>query len=384
MKNKVREFIEPSNKEKQDLWEEAIFVFDTNVLLNLYRYSAKTRDALLNAFDSLKERVWIPYQVAYEYMNKRCEVIYETVYRYDQFRKEIEMFASKAISTLRLTPKDEEITELNKYLYKWLESNKDNNLLVLKTDEDEILEKIISIFDGRVGEIIDEDELKKIKEEGEKRFKSCIPPGYKDVTKKNESDDNNAYGDLIIWKQIIQYSKDNNKGVIYITHDQKEDWWNIVKGKTIGPRFELRREFYKETNQKFHMYTMSSFIEAYNRTNEKAKIIDESAVAEVRDYDSGLSKIKKKKARENQYSIAEEISRVENTLDKLENRIERRNKVIQGIEEKYNNKGIEMPDSVRIQYSNTINTLNELQRNYYQMLERLDVLKRTYDMSEKF
>ena len=141
MKNKVREFIEPSNKEKQDLWEEAIFVFDTNVLLNLYRYSAKTRDALLNAFDSLKERVWIPYQVAYEYMNKRCEVIYETVYRYDQFRKEIEMFASKAISTLRLTPKDEEITELNKYLYKWLESNKDNNLLVLKTDEDEIREE---------------------------------------------------------------------------------------------------------------------------------------------------------------------------------------------------------------------------------------------------
>lgn len=384
MKSKVKEFIEPSSKEKQDLWEEAMFVFDTNVLLNLYRYSAKTRDALLDAFDSLKDRVWIPYQVAYEYMNKRCEVIYETVYRYDQFKKEIESFATKAINTLRLTPKDEEITELNKYLFKWLDSNKENNLLVLKTDEDEILEKILSIFDGRVGDVVDEDELKKIKEEGKKRFEACIPPGYKDNTKKKESDDNNAYGDLIIWKQIIKYSKDNNKSVIYITHDQKEDWWNIVKGKTIGPRFELRREFYKETNQKFHMYTMSSFIEAYNRTNEKAKIIDESAVEEVRDFDSDLSRNKKKKPRKNQYSIAEEISRVENTLDKLRNRIERRRKVVQAIEEKYYYKGVEIPDNIQIQYSNTKEKLQELQKDYYQKMDRLELLKNAYTMSESY
>ena len=78
MKNAIREFIEPTNKEKQELWEKAVFVFDTNVLLNLYRYSAKTRNSLLAAFESFKNRIWIPYQVAYEYMNKRCEVIYET------------------------------------------------------------------------------------------------------------------------------------------------------------------------------------------------------------------------------------------------------------------------------------------------------------------
>jgi len=103
MRSAIKEYIEPSSKEKQELWEKAIFVFDTNVLLNLYRYSAKTRNSLLDAFQSFRDRVWIPYQVAYEYMRKRCEVIYETVQRYDQFKKEIDAFTNKAIDTLRLT-----------------------------------------------------------------------------------------------------------------------------------------------------------------------------------------------------------------------------------------------------------------------------------------
>ena len=64
MRNTIKEFIEPTNKEKQDLWEKAVFVFDTNVLLNLYRYSAKTRNSLLSAFESFKDRVWNPNQAA--------------------------------------------------------------------------------------------------------------------------------------------------------------------------------------------------------------------------------------------------------------------------------------------------------------------------------
>lgn len=103
MKEVIKEFLEPSKKEKQELWEKAVFVFDTNVLLNLYRYSAKTRNSLLNAFESFTGRIWIPYQVACEYMRKRCEVIYETVQRYDQFKKEAETFTGKAVETLRLT-----------------------------------------------------------------------------------------------------------------------------------------------------------------------------------------------------------------------------------------------------------------------------------------
>ena len=120
---------------------KAVFIFDTNVLLNLYRYSAKTRNSLLGAFESLKERAWIPYQVAYEFMRRRCEVIYETVQRYTQFEKEIQAFTQKTTDILR--PTDEEFSELNRFLIKWLNSNKEQNLLVQNATKDEILEKIL-------------------------------------------------------------------------------------------------------------------------------------------------------------------------------------------------------------------------------------------------
>ena len=127
MRTIIKEFLEPSNDEKSEIWENCVFVFDTNVLLNLYRYSAKTRKSLLDAFENYKNRVWIPYQVAYEFMKKRCEVIYETVNKYKQIKKEIDTFTNKAIELLRLTSKDEEIVELNHFLTKWIESYKEHN-----------------------------------------------------------------------------------------------------------------------------------------------------------------------------------------------------------------------------------------------------------------
>lgn len=372
MKNIVKEYIEPSNAQKKELWGKAVFVFDTNVLLNLYRYSAKTRSSLLAAFESFHDRVWIPYQVAYEYMNKRCKVIYETVQRYDQFKNEINNFTSKAVETLRLTSNDEEISDLNRYLFKWLDSNKDRNLLVLSAEEDEILEKILAIFDQRVGLPPTEEELRAIKEEGKNRYKNAIPPGYKDDKKKNESDDNNAYGDLIIWKQIIKYAKDNQVGIIYVTHDQKEDWWNIVKGKTIGPRFELRKEFQDETQQEFHMYSMNSFISTYNKMNKVP--IDKSVVQEVinfeKTYNNGTPSKKEP-------TIPERIARTEGTIEKIQNRLLRREQIIEGIESKYQQKGISLPENIQTQYDNTQEKASELRMILERKERELELLKQS-------
>lgn len=82
MHRAIWEYLIPSPDEKKQLWNGCVFVFDTNVLLNLYRYTANTRDTLLTALDDLKDRVWIPYQVAYEYAKNRFDVICETIEKY--------------------------------------------------------------------------------------------------------------------------------------------------------------------------------------------------------------------------------------------------------------------------------------------------------------
>lgn len=379
MKNIIKEYIEPSTAQKQALWEKAIFVFDTNVLLNLYRYSAKTRNSLLDAFESFHDRVWIPYQVAYEYMRKRCEVIYETVQRYDQFKKEIDSFTSKAVETLRLTSNDEEISDLKRYLFKWLDNNKDRNLLVLSAEEDEILDKILAIFDQRVGLSPSDEELRTIKEEGKERYKKSIPPGYKDDKKKNgNEDDNNAYGDLIIWKQIIKYAKENQVGIIYVTHDQKEDWWNIVKGKTIGPRFELRKEFQNETQQEFHMYSMNSFISTYNKMNEVP--IDKSVVQEVISLEKAYSSRGSRNKRE--FTVSERIARTEDTVEKIINRILRRERIIADIENKYQRNGIVLPENIQTQYDNTQEKVSELKTVLEEKKRELELLKQSQSLPD--
>lgn len=68
------------------LWNECIFVFDTNVLLNLYRYKTSTRDELLRIFDKIKDRIWIPHQVALEYHDERLNVIKSLMAAYDKIK----------------------------------------------------------------------------------------------------------------------------------------------------------------------------------------------------------------------------------------------------------------------------------------------------------
>lgn len=61
MKEKFTEFSAPSETELSDAWKSALFVFDTNVLLDLYRYRKSSQADFLRTFNSLNGRIWIPH-----------------------------------------------------------------------------------------------------------------------------------------------------------------------------------------------------------------------------------------------------------------------------------------------------------------------------------
>ena len=77
MKRAFPEYQKKSKEELNQMLENAIVVFDTNVLLNLYRYSEDTRNALKRVIEWCGDRLFMPYQVGYEFYNKRLEVIDE-------------------------------------------------------------------------------------------------------------------------------------------------------------------------------------------------------------------------------------------------------------------------------------------------------------------
>lgn len=269
MKNAIREYLDLSDSEKQSLLETATIVFDTNVFLNLYRYSKSTREALLDIMTSFKDRLWMPYQVAKEFMKNRPEVILETANKYDSMINSGDKLVQKFANDLRIKSNDESCEELKKYINQWIEEKKTSDLVVTNCNDDSILTQILDLFNGKVGKDYDEIELVEIKKDGKNRYDKKIPPGYKDSKKATESDDNNAYGDLIYWKQILDYAKENHVDIILVTSDQKEDWWTIINGQTIGSRAELKKEFYDITAQNFHMYRMEQFIQIAGKGEEK-------------------------------------------------------------------------------------------------------------------
>ena len=86
MKRKFSEYYKLSDTEIKSHWENDLFSFDANVLLNLYRYTPSTRDAFFNLLEQVNDRIWISYQAAYEYQKNRLIVINAQKEAYQEIR----------------------------------------------------------------------------------------------------------------------------------------------------------------------------------------------------------------------------------------------------------------------------------------------------------
>ena len=75
MKKKFIGYYSPDKKEINEAWSKGMFAFDANTLLNLYRYTVNTRNDFILAFKTIKDKLFLPYQAAFEYHENRLGVI---------------------------------------------------------------------------------------------------------------------------------------------------------------------------------------------------------------------------------------------------------------------------------------------------------------------
>lgn len=300
MKNHFREYFALSDKERNEIWKNGVLVMDANVLLNLCRYSKRSSKDLLAIIHTFKDRIWLPYQVAWEFFENRLSVIAGTNAGFDSLISKIDGIGGVLDSALELnkyksdtaidtkTLRNEFQTfgkRLKNIVEKWKKDYTDN-------DKDAILDELLKLFDGKVGEDYSQEQLSQIYKEGESRYKESIPPGYEDLSRKKDKGVRHIYGDLIWWKQAMDYSKENGRNLIIVTGDEKDDWWYIVAGKTIGPRVELISEFRDKTDGRlFLMYKTHQFM-------EQAKIVDGAKVS-----DSSIKEAKETGSMESLFTI---------------------------------------------------------------------------------
>lgn len=278
-------------KESEDhikmVWDSCIFVFDANILLNLYRYSDKNRKEFLNILEDNKDRVWLPNRVAEEYLNNRLTAIDKQESSYDTMINSISSL-KKDLENSNQHPfvsSDMMVEVQNTFDMLCNELSANKEVHTKRINDDEIRDKLLEIFSQRVGLPYSNEKLEEIVVEGKLRYQAQIPPGYKDSKKSNSEDTLlercRPYGDLIVWLQIIDKAKETGKPIILITNDKKEDWWKIFKGKTIGPRPELIKEFKDDVDNDFYMYQPDRFLElARENLNEQ---VSDNLVEEIRE-----------------------------------------------------------------------------------------------------
>lgn len=231
---------------------------DTNVLLNIYRYSKETSDKTLYLLNKIKDRLIFSYYVAFEFTKNRKKVESASIEEYKKYQSKIEskyeeiINELKSISNNKLAQKDKLIESVIKNKEKVLQnfdSSIDKKMEVFKSG----LEKeICQLFEGKIIDKYSDIEFESIKAEGIRRQKNQIPPGYKDEEKGEN-------GDYYIFKQLIDYSKNNDIDIIFVTDDVKEDMFQTIRG-VKSPRPELLNEFNKETNRKLIIMTVQEFL----------------------------------------------------------------------------------------------------------------------------
>ena len=222
----------PSEADFSRLWENATFVFDTNFLLDLYRVSHSTAENFLNILQQIKNRIWLPYQVADEFLRRREEIIASEV---ESFQKALSALAkwkseqqnfNSLRGSLRQTGRivsaevdflfgDQKhyldaVDAVEKAFREKIEQiTRDHSSL--HSEKDSILENLLLLFDSKVGEPFNEPILPNLYKEADDRYKRLKPPGFMDA---KEKEDERKYGDFILWKQILEFAKKESRPII--------------------------------------------------------------------------------------------------------------------------------------------------------------------------
>jgi len=309
----IRTHRDPTEFDFDELWREGLFVFDSNVLLDLYRLPASASSDLIGIFKDkkLQPRIWIGFQVIVEFLNNRHETIGDQKNKFNTVRSllnaasvEYDSVFETLMSELAklklkqrhslidpdrfLTP--EKTSEGRRVIEEFLAE-----LEVLEgkqsdvNDRDQIKEVVLEVFHDRIGHGFSQHELDEIYRLGAERYESEVPPGYKDKGKKGAYTVGNRqlirkYGDLVLWKEIISKAKlDDIRNVVLVTGDVKEDWWLEKRGKKLGPRRELLNEIFRDAEcvQNFYMYDTASFLK-HAKSHLKASVQD-SSISQAKD-----------------------------------------------------------------------------------------------------
>lgn len=250
-----------------------VVVLDTNVLLNIYRYSPDFSDFSLNCIRAVQENIMLPATVRLEY-GKHCRAEFSKMKSKvkdaqknttDQIKRAKDKVLATCDGLERLQFPDigelrailaEQLDEVQSVLEGFFEDRANLEFVSHAWNNTDHVQAIVSWWDqnGSIMQSPTQEDIYAWCEEGETRYKKEVPPGFKDAKNK---DGVRKFSDLILWKEVLLFAATEKKNIIFVTDDVKADWWELDNG-TRKFHEKLISEFSK-TGQKIEPLVSHEF-----------------------------------------------------------------------------------------------------------------------------
>lgn len=272
---------------KSDLLSEKnnLIVIDTNFLLQILELPVDIATKYISALKEIQKNLYIPYLVALEFHLNKSSKKKNKSRNIKQYISNIENQFEELqniIFDLELLKMESSNSELNR-----MKSNLDlfqkdflekvNNFVQneITDKEDKLYKEVLNIISKAIGEPYEQDWINSIQEEGALRFQKNLPPGFNDKNKSevryyNGLSYHQKFGDLIIWKDILNKSLDKsyNDKVIFITNDGESKNKNDLIYKTsnmkVGPNIFLMNELNLLSQKKLYILNNTTFVNMIN------------------------------------------------------------------------------------------------------------------------
>ena len=257
-----------------EMKDEALVVLDANVLLLPFTTNIRNVKAIKELYTRLSKsnQLFLPAQAVREYLDNRAIKI-------SDINEALQKKSNQNFNYVGIHPLLEGLAE-----YKEVIELEESLKSLIKNYQAKIRDTLSAVqawgWNDPVSKMYHEVLADRILDDGALDFGNIekdlkrrndlnIPPGYKDRNK-----DQNQAGDLVIWHVILNLAKNKCKHLIFVSVDEKTDWWH-QSGKTpLYPRFELVDEFREATKGKsFHIVSLSTLLEIFDIDSEVVKSV---------------------------------------------------------------------------------------------------------------
>lgn len=260
MKQHFPGFYPYNNQELKDLLGKSTIVFGASVLLDLLRISYG-KDFLDIVNEKIgTERLWLPYDTAWLYHERLANVVDEQIKNVDS--------AAAALNRLKASFSDNGQhpyipdtlkVDFDKMMNKIKDAlDKDRNFLLGHLNNSSLRKRIDEIFQGRIGEPYEQNQLEQLYQESEERHKQRMHPSIDFSSNKNIRIRHHR---LIVWKQIERYAKEKQKPIVLVLNRITPNWFFIYNDAMVRPHQNLINEFIENTKQNIYIITAHELID---------------------------------------------------------------------------------------------------------------------------